>query len=203
MFVLGMVKMMRNVIFDIGSVLVNFDPERYFCERFANEHMEEVCSLIFDEIWAGTDRGDYLCAEAQRLHRARYPQYEKQIDLIYAYWMEMMTLKEESVAYLEECRNHGYHVYLLSNIGKESYEYLSGRYAFFQRVDGMTLSFQEHCIKPDPQIYHTLLMKWNLMAADCVFFDDQRQNVETAVMLGMRGIVFDHIEQARREAALW
>lgn len=200
---LGMVMIMRNVIFDIGSVLVEFDPERFFCERFANEHMEEVCPLIFDDIWAGTDRGDYLCAVAQRMHHERYPQYRKQIDLIYAHWMEMMTLKEESVAYLKECRKHGYRVYLLSNIGKESYEYLRERYAFFQMVDGMTLSFEERCIKPEPQIYQALLTRWRLSAADCVFFDDQPRNIQTAIRLGMRGIVFENIEQARKEAALW
>lgn len=194
---------MRNVIFDIGNVLVNFHPVEFFCERFEGAHMETVASLIFDDIWAGTDRGDYLCAEAKRRHHARYPQYGEQIEYIYAHWMEMMTLKEDSVAYLKECRAHGYRVYLLSNIGAESYAYLRKRYAFFQLVDGMTLSFAVHCIKPKPQIYRELLQRWGLSAAECVFFDDQPQNIHTAVDLGMRGIVFKNLAQARKEAALW
>ncbi len=194
---------MSNVIFDIGNVLVNFHPVEYFSKYFDVEHMAEVCSLLFDDIWAGTDRGDYLCAEAKRLHDARYPQYQTQIDLVYAHWMEMMTLKEDSVAYLQECRRHGYRVFLLSNIGKESYDYLSKQYAFFEMVDGMILSFEERCIKPEPRIYQALLERWGLVASQCVFFDDQPQNVQTALDLGMHGIVFESLEQARKEAALW
>lgn len=194
---------MRNVIFDIGNVLVDFHPIPYFQSLMPDGEMETVCPLIFDQVWEDIDRGDYLCETAKQMQIEKLPQYEKQINCIYEHWKEMMYLYKDSFSFMKECKEHGYGVYLLSNIGEESHSYLKEQYEFFDLADGMVLSYQERCIKPERRIFECLLERYDLQAKDCVFFDDRKQNIEVAKAVGMRGIVFCSLEQAKKEANLW
>ena len=156
--------MIHNVIFDIGNVLADFHPIPYFSKLLPNCDVEAICACVFDEIWEGIDRGDYLCEEAKQLHFRKYPQVQKEIEVIYAHWLEMMKPMEESFAYMKECKEHGYRVYLLSNIGIECHEYLARRDDYFGFADGMVLSYQERCIKPEHRIYEILLQRYGLKA---------------------------------------
>ena len=144
-----------------------------------------------------------MCDEAKNEHMQKYPQFHQEIACIYAHWKEMMVLNEETYAYLKECQSHHYQVYLLSNIGLESHQYLKARYAFFDDADGAILSYQEHVIKPDQRIYELLLSRYGLKAEECVFFDDNASNAAVACALGIKGIRFITCEQAKQEAALW
>lgn len=196
-------KQIKNVIFDIGNVLVDFCPIPYFQGLMPQSHMNEICPLIFNEIWEKIDEGIYTCEQAKREHLQKYPQYHAEIDCIYQNWMAMMKLKEDTYAYLKDCMRHHYQVFLLSNIGAESHRYLQERYAFFDDVNGMVLSYQEHVLKPNHKIYQILLSRYQLTAAECVFFDDNAFNIEAACVLGIHGIRFENCEQAKKEAALW
>lgn len=123
--------MIKNVIFDIGNVLVDFHPIPYFQRLLPKSDMSLICPLIFDAIWEQIDEGRLTCEQAKRKHIQRHPQYTKEIEYVYAHWKEMMVLKEDTYAYFKECQQRGFHVFLLSNIGAESHQYLSERYAFF------------------------------------------------------------------------
>jgi len=193
----------KNVIFDIGNVLVDFHPIPYFQRLMPQSDMDTICPLIFDETWEKIDQGIYMCDEAKNEHMQKYPQFHQEIACIYAHWKEMMVLNEETYAYLKECQSHHYQVYLLSNIGLESHQYLKARYAFFDDADGAILSYQEHVIKPDQRIYELLLSRYGLKAEECVFFDDNASNAAVACALGIKGIRFITCEQAQQEAALW
>lgn len=195
--------MIQNVIFDIGNVLARFHPIAYFAKWLPNSDVEAICGCVFDEIWAGIDRGDYLCDEAKRLHIRKYPQYQKEIEIIYAHWLEMMIPMEETFAFMKECKAHGYHVYLLSNIGIECHEYLAKRDAYFAFADGMVLSYRERCMKPEREIYEILLRRYGLKAQECVFFDDSAANVNAACALGIHAYVFQDVSSAKHEARLW
>lgn len=195
--------MIKHVIFDIGNVLADFHPIPYFSKRMPQSDIEAVCACVFNEVWTGIDRGDYLCAEAKQMHLRQFPQYEKEITDIYAHWLDMMVPMEDTFFYMQECKAHGYQVYLLSNIGVECHEYLAKRDAYFDFADGMVLSYQEHLVKPQREIFQCLLKRYDLEAKECVFFDDNADNVAAACDLGLRGIVFENIEQARQEANLW
>lgn len=194
---------MRNVIFDIGNVLVDFHPIPYYTSLMPEGQMDIVCPLIFDSLWEDIDRGDLLCTQAKELQLQRFPQYQKQIECIYEHWMQMMFLYEDTMQFYLDCKKHGYAIYLLSNIGEESHQYLKQQYPFFDMADGMVLSYQEHCIKPQKQIYEILLERYHLKAEECVFFDDRENNIAMARQLGMQAICFHHVKQAKEEAKLW
>lgn len=195
--------MIQNVIFDIGNVLVDFQPIPYFQQLLPNSDMKMICPLIFDTIWEKIDEGLLTCEQAKLRHIEKYPQYTKEIEFIYTHWKEMMTLKEDTYAYLKQCQQHHYKVFLLSNIGAESHRYLRERFAFFNDVDGAVLSYRHYCIKPDIKIYKLLLERYQLCANECVFFDDNMLNIQSACSLGMKGICFKSCTQAKKEAALW
>lgn len=195
--------MIKNVIFDIGNVLVNFYPIPYFQRLLPSSDMNVICPLIFDAIWEQIDAGRLACEQAKQKHIQKHPQYAKEIEFVYAHWKEMMALKEDTYAYFKECKQRGFRVFLLSNIGAESHQYLSERYAFFDEADGAILSYRHHCIKPDVRIYQLLTTQYRLNAEECVFFDDNPMNIQSARALGMKGILFETCIQAQREAALW
>lgn len=195
--------MIKHVVFDIGNVLADFHPIPYFRQKMADVDVSAVCACVFDEIWTRMDRGDFLCAEAMQIHLRKYPQYAKEISYIYEHWLEMMIPLEDTFAYMKECKERGFGVYLLSNIGVECHEYLAKRDAYFNLADGMVLSYQEHLVKPQREIFACLLGRYGLKGEECVFFDDSEANVATACAMGMRGIVFKDLKQAKCEAALW
>lgn len=191
--------MIQHYIFDIGNVIVDFHPIPFFEAIMPNKQMEQVCPLIFADEWEQIDAGEYTCAQVRSMMLDSYPMYEEQIHCIFDQWMEMMKLNEDTIHYMKELQEQGNKVYLLSNIGEESHTYLSTKYGFFDWVDGMVLSYKIHCNKPDPRIYQTLLETYDLPAADCVFFDDREGNIHMAQQLGMHGIVFRDIKQAKEE----
>lgn len=193
---------MKQFVFDIGNVLVDFHPSVYFDQRMPNLSMKEVCPLVFDAVWDCIDCGYLTCDQARKIHLHRYPQYRKQIDLIYDHWKEMMSLKEDTLLFLKAYHQQGHGVYILSNIGAESYAYLKEAYDFFHLVDGMVLSYQEQLLKPNPRIFQVLLTRYGLKPDDCVYFDDRKENVDTALSLGMQGIVFHSMDQAKDEVMI-
>lgn len=191
--------MIKNYIFDIGNVIVDFDPIPYFEQRLPNQQMEYICSLVFNADWGKLDQGIYTGEELRYLQVKKYPAYDKQIHYIHDHWLEMMELKRDTITYMKELKAQGYSIYILSNIGEESHTYLQNTYGFFDLVDGMVLSYQEHVIKPDRNIYQRLLETYDLQAEECIFFDDKKENIEMATMLGMQGIVFSDVAQAKKE----
>lgn len=193
--------MIKHYIFDIGNVIVDFHPIPFFEAIMPNKQMDKVCPLVFAKEWECMDAGDYTCAEVQAILVKRYPMYEVQIHCICEHWMEMMKLKEDTIQYMQELQEQGNHVYLLSNISEESYTFLSTKYDFFDWVDGIVLSYRIRCNKPNPRIYQTLLETYHIAAADCIFFDDREGNIHMAQQLGMQGIIFSDIKQAKEEVA--
>lgn len=193
---------MKNFIFDIGNVLVDFHPVAFFEKRMPNMQMDRVCSLVFDDVWEQIDGGVLTCDQAKAVHLERYPYVREQIEYIYDHWMEMMRLKVDTYEFFQQCKASGNAVYLLSNIGMESHRYLQQKYDFFDLADGMVLSYEVQVLKPDPAIFQILLDRYQLHPSDCVFMDDRKENVETACAIGMQGIVFQTMERALAEVPI-
>lgn len=191
--------MIKNYIFDIGNVIVSFDPVSYFEKRLPKKKMDYACSLVFNEDWEKLDEGIYTGEQIRQRQLKKHPAYYEQIQFIHDHWLEMMSLKEDTISYLKELKRQGNAIYLLSNIGEESHAYLQAKYGFFDLVDGMVLSYEERLLKPDVRIYQRLLEKYNLQAKECMFFDDKKENIATAKTLGMHGVVFEHLAQVKKE----
>lgn len=191
--------MIRNIVFDLGNVLVDFDPKFYMQSfGFTEQEIQNLFRLLYEDDWRLYDRGDFasvtdLCEAVCKKHPAYASAFRK---ILCPEWVQIHTLKEETAWYLSELKARGYRIYLLSNLSKESYDYVS-RYPFFALIDGGVYSYQEHICKPDRGIYEVLLARYALRADETVFLDDAKANVEAANRLGIHGILFSTIEQVK------
>ena len=184
--------MIRNIVFDLGNVLVDFDPKFYMQSfGFTEQEIQNLFRLVYEDDWRLYDRGDYasvtdLCDAVCKKHPAYASAFKK---ILCPEWVQIHSLKEETARYLSELKARGYRIYLLSNLSKESYDYVSS-YPFFALIDGGVYSYQEHICKPDRGIYEVLLARYALCADETVFLDDAEANVEAANRLGIHGFCF-------------
>ncbi len=190
-----------TVIFDFGGVLVDWNQRYYYRQYFNDdERMEYFLSHVLTNEWnLENDRGRPY-SEGVRLLCAQYPEWREAIEAFPTHWPEMLhAAKPEGVALLRELKAKGYKLYGLTNWSAENIGIAYGRYDFFSLFDGIVVSGIERQVKPEPQIYHTLLDRYNLQADDCVFIDDNAANIATACRLGIHGVLYDDIHNVRAQ----
>ena len=195
--------MMKTLIFDFGGVLVDWNPhyllDGYFGSREkADWFIRNICTMQWNE---EMDAGKPIrVGVAERC--ALYPEYAKDIAVYYDRWIEMMGGQIEGMYdLLKELRQRGFRLYGLTNWASETFCQVRHRYPIFDLLEGMVVSGEEHCIKPDPRIFHILLDRYRLDPADCIFIDDRLSNVQGAEAVGIQGIQFTSAK-ALREALL-
>ena len=191
---------MRNVIFDMGNVLINYDPE-HFVRRETSDPEDQALLLrhIFHSPqWPMLDGGEMdepelealvLTALPKRLHAAAHR-------LIFA-WNEPMEPIPGMAELACECKARGMGVYLLSNASRRQTEYwpmIPGSAVF----DGAVVSALERRVKPDPEIYRILLDRYRLRPEDCLFIDDIQKNVDGALAVGIPAVRFTGDVEALR-----
>ncbi len=193
--------MIKNIIFDIGNVLVSFDPYRYVTEYgYDKETTDNVFNIVFrDKRWAELDRGTLANEDYMKSLVEANPQYEKEIIETFDNWYNMLEIKTESVEFFKELKEKGYKIYLLSNFAEKEYERLEREYDFFRMADGKIISYAVKKIKPEREIYELLLEKYNLKAEECVFLDDLESNINGAENVGIHGIIFKNLAFAKDE----
>lgn len=186
--------MIRNIVFDMGNVLIHWTPE-LFVERLGIP--EEDRPLLLREVfgsveWIQMDRGTLSLEEglaiiSRRLpERLRDPARELTLD-----WWRYWLLPVEGMADLvREVKELGYGVYLLSN-SKVDLPLFFGRIPGSECFDGKIVSADWKLLKPQPEIYGTLLREYGLRAEECFFIDDLNINIEGAWFVGMDGAIFD------------
>ena len=183
--------MYKNVIFDIGGVMVDFDPKDFLLERFCNAAVEEkVYRLTFgSETWQKLDAG--LCSRYEgsqaMLAAARAEGCAFEVQEVLENWTSILRIRRRMVELVRRLKNHGYCVYYLSNIPEDILPLLMRR-GLDGVFDGGVASCDVHINKPDPRIYQCLLDKYGLTAGECIFIDDSCANVQTAFQLGMNSI---------------
>ena len=188
----------KNIVFDFGGVLMDWNPRYLYRSYFKDEEeMEYFLTHVCDNDWnREQDRGRPF-AEGIRLLVEQYPRYEEAIRLYGQRWGEMLKGEiPEGVALLRRVKAAGYRVYGLTNWSAETMPIAYERYGFLRLLDGVVVSGEEKVIKPAPRIYRILLDRYGLKAEESVFIDDSPANVEAARQLGFRGIVFDDAGRA-------
>ena len=193
--------MIKNIIFDIGRVLVTFDPIQYVNSLgFDEETARAVVSAIFhDPLWIETDRGVIPVEEFEEAFVANAPDYEPQIREAYRKMDGMIQLMPYTMSWMKGLKERGYRLYVLSNYGEYLFLKSKDRLDFMPYMDGAVISYQIQMIKPDQEIYEYILNKYGLLPEESVFIDDRPENVEGAKLIGMNGILFENFEQADRE----
>lgn len=191
--------MIKNIVLDVGRVLVAWQPKQLWKEwGFPDETVEVLTKALFDSgVWNETDRGVLSDEEFLELAVSQAPEYEKEIvhfwnNVDKAIW-QLPYVKE----WIGAMKKAGYQVYILSNYGNWTYEKTrDNALDFLEDVDGAIFSYQVKLIKPDAEIFCALFEKYGLHAEECVFLDDLPANIEGAKAVGMHGIVFTGLEDA-------
>lgn len=195
--------MIKNVIFDIGNVLVDF-RWRVLMEELGlpAETQAIFAKTVFGSRWWGElDHGIYEEAEILAHFREDNKEHLDEFDLVWDNRGRLVEPYAYAVAWIEQLKASGLKVYLLSNYPRDVFTLHTecGCFPFLDRVDGRVVSGFVKMVKPNADIYEYLLSEYGLAAGECVFVDDREENVETARALGMKGIVFQGYEQARSE----
>ncbi len=186
--------MIKTVVFDIGGVLVDWNPRyiyRTICddEREIEHFLTNVCTFDWNH---SLDLGRPW-EEAKAELVAKFPEKEDWIELYRTKWIDMFAGPiHESVDILMEIKRKGFPLYALSNWGsQEGFDLVRKEICpFFGLFDGVILSGVEKIAKPDPAIYKLLLDRFNLNPRETVFIDDRLDNVQAARNLGIEAIHF-------------
>lgn len=194
-------KTIKNIIFDFGGVLLDWNP-RYFYRTFFwdEKELEQFLSNICTEEWnAEQDRGRPF-SEGIRLLQSQHPEYMEAIQLFSKNWEDMLRCEiPEGVELLHDLKNQGYRIYGLTNWSAETIQIVYRKYDFFKLFDGIIVSGEEKLLKPDSRIYQVLLNRYRLKAEESVFLDDNVSNIIAAKKLGFKAILFDHISNVREQ----
>lgn len=185
--------MIKNIVFDMGNVLVRFDPE-LFMDRYSltGEDRKLIRNEVFRSVeWTMLDRGviDEEIAEQRILPRLPEHLHDAARGLIEK-WDDPIVPVEGMLELLQALKAKGYRLYLLSNAATRQPIYWA-RAEASKLMDGALISAEVKLLKPDPQIYRTFLHKFALRPEECVFIDDTPINVEGALHENMAGIVFN------------
>lgn len=187
----------QTLVFDIGNVLIEWDPRFLYRKIFADEaEMEWFLSHVCTPAWnLEQDRGRSM-ADAVALLVARYPTHAAAIRAFDERWTETVSGPiPGSVALLERVRAAGVPDYAITNFSHEKFAVAKARFPFLAGFRGTIVSGEERLLKPEPAIYRLLLDRYGLAAADCVFIDDSPANVHGARAIGMHAVHFTGPDQ--------
>lgn len=196
--------MIKNIIFDIGGVLVSFEPDRVFRKMGLPE--EEV-QILYQHTakspyWKELDRGLLPKEEVFQTMVNTMPQaYRKDaMEFFTKRIPEAVTSFDYSADWLKGLKERGYNIYLLTNYPEWLFEtHWKKGFTFVPYVDGKVVSGKVKLIKPDHAIYETIIKKYSLNPAESVFIDDVKENVQAAKETGLNAIQFTNINDVKNQ----
>jgi len=179
----------KNIVFDLGRVLIKFEPKEYIEQNIPEEKREDFYNGIFGSTeWLMLDRGTLSYEDAKKIFKERVPGADKQIDRLFDVDLfEILQPIEENVKLLPKLKEK-YNLYILSNFHQPAFEHIFKKYDFFRLFDGHTVSCYYYLLKPEKEIYDTLIDKFNLIPEETVFIDDTKVNIDACEKEGIRGI---------------
>ncbi len=197
--------MIKNIIFDMGNVLLSYDPDvclKCFVEKEADREIIKR-ELFMGPEWVEGDLG--LLTDAERFDKVsrRVPErLHTALKKCALEWTMCMKPVQGAREFLNYAKERDYRIFVLSNASSSFYDYFPG-FMPFEYFDGMVVSCDVHIVKPDIRIYEYLLEKYGLKPEECFFMDDLPQNVEAAKKAGLNAAVFQgDFEEMKRNGML-
>lgn len=193
--------MIKNIIFDIGGVLLEYNSKTYLDKLNIEESKrKELNNIIFhNQKWRDCLNGfinsekliDYLGKEN--------PKYKNEIEQILSKdnLKYMLPPKKDMIEYYKGLKQKGYKIYLCSNITECTYDYIKDNFEIIQIADGGVFSCFEHISKPNIEIYQNLINKYQINVIESIFIDDTNKNIISASKIGLKTILFNDIEQLK------
>lgn len=190
------------VIFDLGGVLIHWDPRNLYRKLFPGDEvaMEEFLDTVCTVDWNERQDAGRTFGEASDELIRRHPEKAALIRAFGDRFDEMIPgARHETVALLEELKQRKTPLYALTNWSAETFPPQRERFSFLSLFDGIVVSGEEGLIKPDPRLFRILLERYGITARDAVFIDDDPRNARSASSLGIHGIHFTDAALLRAE----
>ncbi|RBL88796.1 HAD family hydrolase [Chitinophaga flava] len=190
----------NTIIFDLGSVLIDWNPRYLYRKIFATEEeMDDFLQNICTPDWNEEQDAGRSLQEGTEMLVATYPQHEAHIRAFYGRWKEMLAGEiADSVTLLRQLKESGkYKLYALTNWSNETFPLALVEFPFLQWFDGIVVSGREKQRKPSPTFYQLLLDRYQVSPEKALFIDDNLRNVKAAEQQGIDSIHFIHPEQLK------
>jgi epoxide hydrolase-like predicted phosphatase len=183
--------MIKNIVFDLGNVLISFRPSEYFDKKHYPENIKSriLADIFASKEWLMLDKGLINTAQAINSIAATSSLNKDEIIHVFNLRSELLYPLDENVRLLPELKKQGFRLYFLSNFPLDLFEEVKTGYYFFKYFDGGVISAEAKVSKPDSRIYEILLKKYSLSPEECLYIDDLEVNVRAGEAAGMRGIV--------------
>ena len=183
----------ETIIFDLGGVLVDWNPRNLYRKIFkTEEEMNWFLNNVCTSDWNLEQDGGRLIKDAVAIKVAEFPEFKNQIELFYDRWVEMFNgIIEENVAIQQQLiANPNYSVYALTNWSGEKWEKALELFPFFNDFEGVVVSGTEKTMKPKDDIYQLILNRYNINPSTAIFIDDNLANVKASIKNGIDAVRF-------------
>lgn len=193
----------KNIVFDMGGVIIDFDPDRSVARHFPEDCRDLVKKTVFgSKEWLNMDRGTLGYAEGvERICSALPEELRDEARLMIVSHEEEMPPIPEMFALVKSLSENGYGLYLLTNCPAWFHEF-KPRVPAFAYFDGFIVSADHKRSKPEKEIYNILLDTYSLRAEECFFVDDSPVNAAAAEKLGIRSYCFSDRDAERLKAVM-
>jgi 2-haloacid dehalogenase len=190
----------KNIVFDIGGVLVDSNPRYLYKDYFKDDRdMEYFLKNICSHEWnLEQDKGRSL-SEGTLILQNKFPEFHSLIQIFYDKYEKMLKSDiPETVSILKKLKAK-YKIYGLTNWSAETFKIAWEKFPFFKEFDGIVVSGQEKILKPDKRIYYRLLDRYNLKVENIIYIDDNIDNIRAAEEIGMVSILFENARKLDNE----
>ena len=193
--------MIKNIIFDYGGVLLDWNPHYLYDPYFGDtEKAEWFLTNICTYEWNAQHDNGKPIAEGTAELIGQHPEWEKEIRMYYDDFMKMMGGQIPGMEdFVKSLKAKGYHVFGLSNWSVETFALVRPVYPILDLMEDMVISGVEKVMKPDHRIFELALERFGIKASETIFIDDNPNNVKAANGLGIRGILFQSRERLLSE----
>lgn len=181
--------MIKNIIFDLGNVLIRFKPEEFVNKNIKKEYREKFFNVIFKvQEWADLDRGVLEYSDAVKIFSEKIPECSSEIKKLFDnYILDVLEPIEKNIEIMKSLKGK-YKLFVLSNFHYPAFDYIFKNWEFFKYFDGKVVSGHCKLLKPEKEIYELLCSTYSLNPIECVFIDDTKANIEAAEKFGIKGI---------------
>lgn len=196
-----MIPKVQNVIFDLGGVLLDWNPSKILERCYADTASRDAVrnALFRHEDWIAFNRGDFsepdLLARLQQRTGRSLPELTQLLDTV----RDSLVVKPETVAVLRSLSERRVPLYCLSDMPVSLFAHVRQRYDFWDAFVGIVISGEAKMMKPGRAVFEYLLKQYGLAAEATVFVDDHPPNIEGAKAVGLQAILFENAEQCARD----
>lgn len=194
--------MINTIIFDLGAVLIDWNPDYMYRSIFADEQeMRDFLTTVTTSDWNEEQDAGRSLQEGTDWLINKHPQHETNIRAFYGRWIEMLgEAFHGTVEVFKELKDGGkYKIYALTNWSAETFPMAQQKFDFLNWFDGVVVSGTEKMRKPAPEFYQILLDRYNVNPTESLFIDDNYRNILAAEKMGINCIHFTSAEKLREE----